>query len=325
MAIFRTIVCGLDGSFSIWEERVMSLAIQRMYDSAGVIDDMETWSRSRGLRLSMVYDELKYMMESKELVDFDSDNVQNKAVTRIVNAAGVYFEEGEAKYGTFRNPMPADELYDGKFIVFSFGMKGAGDSTVDPVVLALKQLSVASVTIQISNYCKYVRHCFNVKVWEEFQRWGMAKGSTEIITNAMTGGRKRGDVNFIITNDLANMIDESNDVSKKLRQNIQNYAIGNIQDRGVREDFCELFDLKECEYTLEKIARANKSEDNTAANVTTGSSNNRYKHAFCVILDNGKKAVVKSKLPPSLERSKLFKTGVDISLMEQSDRKDGGN
>ena len=78
--------------------------------------------------------------------------------------------------------------------------------------------------------------------------------------------------------------------------------------------------MKDRKYTLEKIARANKSEDNTAANVTTGSSNNRYKHAFCVILDNGKKAVVKSKLPPSLERSKLFKTGVDISLMEQSDR-----
>ena len=308
ISIFRIIVAGLENNLTLWEERVISSAVQRMYDSAGVIDDKSTWYRSKGLRLSMVYDEIKMMVESKELVDSDSENVMHKAATKIVNASSIYFEEGETKSGTFKHPISADSLYDGKFIVFSFGMRGAGNSSMDPTILALKQLSVANVTIQISNYCKYVRKCFNVKVWEEYQRWGQAVGSAEIITNAMTGGRKRGEVNFIITNDLANIIDETNEVSKKLRQNIQNYAIGNIPDRSVREEFCKLFDLNDCKLALDKIAKANRTDEGGNASA----SNSRYKNSFCVILDNGKKAIVKAKLPPSLAKSKLFKTGVDV-------------
>ena len=309
LAIFRVIVAGLDENLNIWEEKVISTAIRRMYESAGVTSDISTWHRSKGLRLSMVYEELKYIVESKELVDSDADNVQHKAAVKIVNAASIYFEEGESKSGAFKNPMSADELYEAKFIVFSFGMRGAGDSTMDPTLLALKQLSVASVTIQISNYCKYVRHCFNVKVWEEYQRWSQASGSAEIISNAMTGGRKRGDVNFIITNDLANIIDDNNEVSKKLRQNIQNFAIGKIPDRCVREQFCNMFDLKDCLLALDKIAKAHSSDDLAGSNKGTG---NRYKHSFCLIMDNGKKAVVKAMIPPSLARSDLFKTGVVI-------------
>lgn len=308
MAIFRVIVNGTVGNLTLWEEKVISTAIQRMYDCAGVTENKNTWYRSKGLRLSMVYDELKYMMESKELVDSDSDNVLHKALIKIVNASSVYFEEGEAKYGTFKNPMSADDLYDGNFIVFSFGMKGAAHSTMDPALLALKQLSVAHVSIQISNYCKYVRHCFNVKVWEEFQRWNCAEGSSEIIVNAMTGGRKRGDVNFIITNDLENIIDDDNDVSKKLRLNIQNYAIGNIPDSSTREKFCRKLDLEDCRYALDRIAKAHINDKGSSGN--SSNSGNKYRHAFCVILDNGKKATVKSRLPQSLAKSKLFKTGV---------------
>ena len=191
-----------------WEERVISTAIQRMYDSAGVTERKETWHRSKGLRLSMVYDEIKAMVESKELVDSDADNVKHKAAMKLSETSAMYFEPGESKSGTFANPMSANELYKAKFIVFSFGMKGAASSLNDPTILALKQLSVAYVSIQISNYCKYVKRCFNVKVWEEYQRWGEAQGSADIISNVMTGGRKRGDVNFIITNDLASMLDE---------------------------------------------------------------------------------------------------------------------
>lgn len=307
LAIFRVIVAGVAGYLTLWEERVISTAIQRMYDCAGVTDDRETWHRSSGLRLKQVYDEIKYMVEAKELVDPDSDNIQHKAAIKIMNAASVYFEEGESKSGTFKNPMSADELYDSNFIIFSFGMKGAATTMMDPTILALKQLSVASVTIQISNYCKYVRHCFNVKVWEEYQRWSQVEGSADIITNAMTGGRKRGDVNFIITNDLANILDDGNEISKKLRLNIQNYAIGNVPDSRVRMEFCTKLDLTDCRWALDKIAKAHKSDDGGA---NEGASGNRYRHSFCIMLDNGKKAIVKSRLPASLAKSKLFKTGV---------------
>ena len=317
LSIFRIVTCGLEGELTQWEERVVSTAIQRMYDCAGVTDNMETWFRSKGLRLHDVYTEIKAMVESKELVDGDSDNVKHKAAMRIADAASMYFEEGEAKSGTFKNPMPASELYDAKFIIFSFGMKGASDNLNDPTILALKQLSVAYISIQISNYCKYVRHYFNVKVWEEFQRWSAIEGSNSIISNAMTGGRKRGDVNFIITNDLASMIDENNELSKKLRQNIQNMAIGRIKDRGVREDFCRMFDLQDCQLALDKIAKAHVADDGKIDQ--NSGAGNRYRHSFCIVLDTGKKAIAKVMLPASIAKSSLFRTGVDTSQAQDKE------
>lgn len=309
-SVFRVIVCGTDGDFTKEQERVLSLAIQRMYDTVGVTDDKYTWHRSKGLRLHDIYNEIKNMVESKELVDGDADNTKHKAATYILDSTSIYFEEGEAKSGTFKNPMSANSLYKAKFIVFSFGMKGASNSAMDNTLLALKQLSVAYVNIQISNYCKYVKKCFNVKIWEEFQRWIAARGSAETIVNVITGGRKRGDVNFIITNDLASLLDGSNPVMQTLRLNIQNYAIGKIKDKGTRDTFCKLFDLQECKLALDKIAKAHMENQSGTAKVS--GANNRYKHAFCVMLEDGKKAVVKVKLPEALVKSDLFETGVKV-------------
>lgn len=307
LSVFRVISCGLEGDLSQWEESVLSNAIQRMYDSAGVTEDKETWKRSKGLRLSMIYEEIKEMVDSKELVDSDADNVKHKAALKLENKCSIYFEQGGSKYSTFEKPMSANELFKAKFIVFSFGMKGASSSLNDPTTLALKQLSVAYVSIQISNYCKYVRKCFNVKAWEEYNRWGDAKGSADIISNVMTGGRKRGDINFIITNDLAAILDDNNSLNEKIRQNIQNYAIGKIKDKDVRKKFCEKFELEDIAEDLDRIAKANSLDDKNS----NGTYSNKYKYAFCVVMDNGKRSITKVLLPKALRQSSLFATGVD--------------
>lgn len=313
-AMLRLIVKGTSEPFTREEERVISLAIQRMYDTVGVTDDKETWHRSKGLRLYNIYREIKEMVESKELVDGDADNLKHKAAVGIADSAAVYFEPGESKSGTFKKPMSANELYRAKLIVFSFGMKGAAASATDPVILGLKQLSVGYVNIQISNYCKYVRHCFNVKVFEEFQRWMGLAGSSETVINSLTGGRKRGDVNFIVTNDLAAMLDDSNSVTKTLRQNIQNYAIGKIPDSATRAEFCKKFDQQDMAIALDNIAKAHSAKQSGSEKIS--GSQSRYKNAFCLSLEGGKKAVVKVKLPPALAKSNIFKTGVDVKIDE---------
>lgn len=313
MAIFRTINCGIEGNFTKEEERVMSLCIQRMYDTRGVTDDKNTWARSKGLRLSNVYDELKELVESKELISNEDENAKHKAAVSILDSASVYFEEGEVKAGTFKQPMSANELYHAKFIVFSFGMKGADISSTDPIILALKQLCVAYVNIQISNYCKYVRRCFNVKVWEEFQRWGTIKGSSSTICNVITGGRKRGDVNFIITNDLKSLLDDKNPTNSTIRQNIQNYAIGAIEDDDVITDFCNKFGLAELHGELLRISKStNTKNSRRSQNGGNSAGGSKYSHAFCISMRNGKRAVVKAMLPSSLTKSRLFATGVDV-------------
>lgn len=308
-SVFRVIVCGDSGNFSRAEERVLSMAIQRMYDTVGVTEDKETWHRSKGLRLYDIYNEIKQMVDNKELIDQDTDNLKHRAAVSIVDSSSIYFEPGEAKYGTFKTAMSANELYKAKLVVFSFGMKGASESQSDPTLLALKQLSVAYVNISISNYCKYVRHCFNVKVWEEYQRWIENVSSGPIINNSITGGRKRGDINFIITNDLSSMIDKDNKLNTKLRLNIQHYVIGKTPDEAVRNDFVNQFDLQDMKGALDKIAKAHA--DTSSSDKTSGAPS-KYKYSFCIAFENGKRAIVKSMLPKSLLNSKLFTTGVEI-------------
>lgn len=298
VAMFRTMVVGLKGELSNDAKKVLSQAIRRVYDSAGVTENKLTWSKSKGLKLEDVYREIEIMVDSKELLDEASENARHKAAVEILDASSVYFEEGESKYGIFKNPISVDSLFGAKFIVFSFGEKGASSLGSDPVELALKQLSVASVSIQISNYCKYVRKCFNVKVWEEFQRWGKLESSHEIIINAITGGRKRGDVNFIVTNDLASLLDIENKLNKTLIDNIQSYAIGKIRDERTRELFCSVYSKESVLDILNKIGTTN----------TKTKSEDKWKHTFCVILNSGKTAVTKVKLPPEIANSRIFKS-----------------
>ena len=297
VAMFRTMVCGLKGSLTNTENRVLSLAIRRVYDSAEVTEDKSTWKNSKNLTIRDVYEELVSMVDSKELVDEFTDNAEHKAALNIVDVASVYFNEGEAKFGIFENPIAIDSLLNARFIDFSFGNKGASSDTVDQISLALKQLSVANISIQIANHCKYVRHCFNVKVWEEFQRWGAIESSGNIIINEITGGRKRGTVNLIITNSLNSLLNEKNEVNRTLVNNIQSYAIGKITDLKTRKLFCDIYSRQELLPTLNQIGNVKGKGSGMQS---------KWKHSFCLAMDDGKTAVVKVMLPPKLAKSNIF-------------------
>ena len=322
LAYFRTILDNDDGKLSRSQERVISTALKNVYDRAGITEDKNTWSKSKGLRIKMVYEEIKRLKSSGELVDEDDiTNSKVQASVEIIDACYVYFEPGEAKSGTFARPMSLNELCKSKFIIFQFGMKGATASQTDPIVLALKQLSVANISIQISNYCKYVLRCFNVKIWEEFQRWGAIKGSSEIIVNAMTGGRKRGDINILVTNDIADMLNENNKVAVTLTQNINIKLIGGIADKNVRRKACERFDLMEVEHILARISTANQTRTSSSSAKFMKAKKNRqdrYKHVFCLVMGSDK-AFVKVMLPDDLLETELFKTGVNVESEDESE------
>lgn len=301
VAMFRIMVHGVGGELTRWEDSVISLAISRVFDEYGVTDDKSTWHRSKGIRIRDVYEDIKLMVQQMFLLDETTENIKHRAAVEIVEACSPYFEEGGAKSGTFKQPISIADVQEAKLIIFSFGAKGAAASTTDKTIMALKQLSVANISTQISNYSKYVRHCFNVKVWEEYQRYGEIEGSAEVIANSMTGGRKRGDINFIITNDLSNILDDSIKINKTLLQNITSYAIGKIKDAATIEKLCEKLQIRELEDELKRISKA------AASNKTS-----KYKHAFCLVFDDGKRAIVRATLPKKLSSSKLFSTGVTV-------------
>lgn len=306
LAMFAIIVHGTEKPLSRWEEGVINRAIANVYDLYNVTNDKSTWHRSRGITIRDVYDEIKHLVDTKEFFDELTDNVQHKAAVEIVEAGRIYFDPDGARASAFSKPLSITDLRESQLIIFSFGVKGAVASSTDKSVLALKQLSVANIGTQISNYCKYVKHHFNVKVWEEFQRFIEVPQSAEIIGNSLTGGRKRGDINFIITNDLENILDDGNVINKQIRQSISAYAIGKIKDSDTVENFCTKFKCKDVRDELLKLA------DNTGGNKAK-----KYENAFCLMLDDGKKAIVKAELPKALSTSPLFSTGVKVKPKKQ--------
>lgn len=307
MATFNLMIAGVDNVLDKWEESVISTAIKNVYDNNGVTDDRSTWKYSTGCKLEDVYEELRLMVVRQEFVDDNMDNVKHKAAVNALESCKKFFEEGEAYYGTFKSPISIKGIRDANFIVFSFSSNSVA-SQENPVLVGLRQLSVANLTTLISNYCKYVRHSFNVKVWEEFNRFGLVKGSADIIGDAITGGRKRGDINLLITNDLSNILDETNPLSAKLEQNFTGYIIGSIPSDNVREKFCNKFNIQEMIEPLKRIYKAN-SEQGKRGRLRES----QFKHAFCTImLETGEKAIIKATLPKEILDSKLFRTGVEI-------------
>lgn len=299
--------------FNEWESGVVADAIKDVYDQYQVTEDRNTWINSKDIRLEMVYDMICDYVKKRTFLDEATDNMKQRAAIEIREHMKVYFEEGSSKYGTFLNPISVENLYDASLIVFSYGESGKTASEIDSTLLQLKQLSVANIMNQLSNYCKYVKGTLNMKVIEEHQRWSEIEGSNEILSNIITGGRKRGDIIFIITNDLNSMLLDDKDC-KRIRQNLTSYAIGCIDDASVRERFCSLMELPDLLEPLKEIADANKKRKNSAlgkktdADMVKRDANTRLSKAFCVVLDKSDRAIVKVMLPKSLADTDIFKT-----------------
>lgn len=288
-AIFVTLIAE-NGDISVEAHRVLQMAIERMYDCVGVTDDPSTWGNSRRASLRGVYDELSVMVEFGEFAN-GVDDAKHAAAVQMHDALAVHFEAGESS--VFRKSINIDSLYGAELVVFSFGMRGRDPGSVGKRLLAVKQLCVAYVNNLLSNYGKYVRHTFNVKIWEEFQRWGRQAGSGTVILDSVTGGRKRGNIDFILTNDLqALMADDG--VVGALRQNITAYALGKL-DPTVQDIFMDNFKLRVLAGDLERV----------------GQGKGAYNHSFCVYISNiNMCTVVRTELSNVIVESGIFNTGV---------------
>lgn len=303
--------------FDTWEEGVISSAIRDLYESYLITDDPSTWKESKNLRLSMISDIINDYVTRQTFRNEANDNAKHRAAIEINERLKVFFVEGESRYGTFLHPISIDDLLGAKFILFCFGETGKTASEIDATTLQLKQHSVANLMNQISNYCKYIKKTLNLKIIEEYQRYVDVPGSREIVCNIVTGGRKRGDIVMINTNDL-NAILGTDKTSETLRQNITTWAIGAIVDRVTRTRFCEMTEQKDLLQPLYQIAKANdekktsktkhgEAQTNTYE-ISKKMSSNRYYKAFCVVLDNTERAVVRVELSPDVLETKIYTT-----------------
>lgn len=284
---------------------VIDDAVSQAYAKRGVTDNRMTWGLSKGMTLFDIYDSLK------ELEDFRDDEEYKQAVRKAISLVNKYFEKGGTRSSLFRNRVAVQDIIDADLLICSFGMAGKSQSSVDEVQMALMQLGAAQLSHQRSIFSK-TKGKFNFKLWEEFQRWGKFPGADKTLGVALTGGRKLGDVNIIITNVIAEMLGEDR---FNVFSNVTSFLIGAIGDQDVREELCNRLSIPNMLPELNTISTVRSAKDEYKGAGSSESSD--YRYAFLCGLDKSKYAITKMLLPEHLAKSDLFRTGVAADMSEE--------
>lgn len=326
LSIFKTLL-GDTVKKNEWTDIIIDAAVSKVYEDAGVTDDMSTWENSKGLALFDVYEALKALLtdvENTSVVNNSSDEdndktseildkaIRNtveykKALVLAITKTGRYFEKNGTKSGLFQQRVSVDGIKTAKLVVCSFGMAGKTEKTVDPIQMAMMQLTAANISHLRSIFSKHVGK-FNFKLWEEFQRWGKFPDSEKTVGTALTGGRKLGDINIIITNVVKELL---GDDRFNVFSNVTTIAIGCIWDKQVRHDLCTRLTIEQMEPELDKLVSENKDDSAYSDGDTVG--NSAYNKAFLIGLDKTVYALSRMSVPDDLAESHMFRTGVDLA------------
>ena len=184
-------------------------------------------------------------------------------------------------------------------------MAGKSADSIDKTQMALAQLSAANISYIRSIFSK-AQGKFNFKIWEEFQRWGMFPGSENTIKTAVTGGRKLGDVNFIVTNNIKDLLDDDR---FGIFDNISSFAIGAIASNETRDKICKQLSVPLLKPDLDALVTKKGTAESLESNDEMSSI---YDKAFLVHLDRSVTTISKMMLPKYIAESDIFRTGVDL-------------
>lgn len=308
---------------NIWAQKIVDNAIAVAYSSLGVNEyDSSTWGNTKGYDLFYVYDKFKELyneyFQLAKVKDTDTLELHQRyklnhgyldALDKVVAKLSEYFEpleNGGIRANVFRKKVTLSDIADAKLVINSFGMAGKSSDSIDPTQMALAQLSAANISYIRSIFSK-AKGIFNFKVWEEFQRWGSFKGSVNTIKQAITGGRKLGDINFIITNNIKDLLDDD---KFAIFDNITSFAIGAIASATTRKRICEELSVP---LLLPDLNSLVTKKGDTESYETDNTELSMYDKAFLVHLDKSVTTIAKVMLPKHVADSDLFKTGVNIS------------
>lgn len=293
LALLKVLV-GKSYDENIWIDSVLNDAVSNVYAAAGVTDNPDTWSNSKGLTLFDMYNAVKALKMAKRGEEY------LQAVDLALAMLSKYFEPNGTRRGIFKERVHVTDIIESDLLICSFGMAGKSASSVDNVQMALMQLSAAQLSHQRSIYSK-ARGRYNFKLWEEFQRWGKFPDSDKTLGVALTGGRKLGDVNIIITNVIKELLD--NDVMGIL-DNITSIMIGAIDNANTRERVCNQLSIPNLKPELDKISKNKRGKNGVET---------AFSHAFLCSLDKSIVSIVKIRLSAAMRDSDIFKTGVDLN------------
>ncbi|MED3167520.1 hypothetical protein P4369_11415, partial [Bacillus thuringiensis] len=288
-----------------WAETIIENGVEEFYADLGVVNsDSKTWKKTKGKTIFDVYEKIKIYKPHKLNSEFEAD--KELVIAQLESRLG----RNSRTTGRFSNRVQFDSIRDAKLVINSFGMKGRSASTVSAVDMALMQLYTALISHLRSVFAKS-RGMYNFKIWEEFQRWGGFPGAEETLKTPLSGGRKLGDINIIITNRPSELLETDR---FKIFDSITTFAIGAVGDSKVRHELCERLQMPLMKKELDLIERnRKKSDDNTTEYEDFDAIKmNPYAKAFLVGLERRDFSITKIVLPDSLSKTRLFQTGVKI-------------
>lgn len=285
---------------SPWVLTILEKQVGRFYSDLGVYaDDKESWKKSKGKTIHDVYNKILGYQAQNE----DAQKAKDLIVARLENFFGI---EGR-KQGYFVNQVTLKDIKDAKLVINSFGMRGKSPGTVSQTSLELMQLYAAFIS-QLRSIFSLAAGKFNFKVWEEFQRYSTLPDAEKIIVPALTGGRKNGDINIIITNKPGDLI---NGDKFGVFETCTSFAIGAVGDADIRKTLCHKLSIPHMESELGRIEENTSKEMDKGEEGIEGSS--PYAKAFLVGLDLTHYTVTKMRLPAHVAQSDLFRTGVKVA------------
>jgi hypothetical protein len=307
--IFTIMSGNQSGELGKWIDTIISDSIGKAYYTRGVTSDPSTWNNSIGMTLRDVYIQIEnlYLSDNSKYKD---NEIYRNARDLLFASVSPYFTG--VKQNAIKYPITLSEIIDSKIVICSFGMKGRSNLNEEQdTQLGLAQLYASAMSHLRSIYAGS-KQVYNVKVWEEFQRWGAMKGSEGIIRTALTGGRKLGDVNIVITNNVGPLLNED---KFGVFESTTSYAISAVNNTQVRHKLADVLGIPQMKPDLDLIAASANLDDNQDSQKSElhdikGSAD--FEHAFLV--KTGSDTVIsKVFLPKDISSSKLFYTSpIDI-------------
>lgn len=321
LSIFRVLVGPELSESNEWGKKIIANAITKAYTDIGVdSNDPSTWSRSHGYDLFYVYHKfrdlyqeclnLRERPETASMTDrYKTNDGYLDAMDKIVAKLSEYFEpysRGGIHSNVFSDKIALKDIVGAKMVICSFGLAGKSADSVDPTQLALSQISAANIAHLRSIFSK-AEGKYQIKLWEEFQRWGSVKGSEGIIKTAITGGRKLGDINFVITNNIKELLDDD---KFAIFDNITSFAIGAIAAAETRKRVITQLSVPLLQPDLDSLVTKKGNTESFESDVEVSSM---YDKAFLVHLDKSVTTIAKVQLPKHIAESAIFRTGVDLN------------
>lgn len=323
--LFRAVAGGETLSTYPWIRLIIERGVDLFYSSKGVSQDVSTWVNLEGCSIYSVYDYLKEyrpsfddllvsvtaedkkVLKEEDIRELYKNALQAFQADRLyfLETFGSYFDKSKKLNNYFTKPVYLSDIIDAKLVICDYNMRGVPESQLSELDAILIPMNAATVAYYRTVY-PFARGLYNVKIWEELQRFSSLPNAVEILKTPITGGRKAGDINIVASNDPVKLVEKD---EYSLFANYTLAMVGKIKSPIYQEKVCQALGIMDLSDELAEIGAVIEEDEGLTAGYDEVHSE-PYKKAFILKLNSGESAVVKADLPKYLSDTPLFRTGV---------------